>query len=142
MNHAENSLTPSMEDYLEMIYRLSWKKGFTRISDLAGALNVQPPSASKMVNKLAEMEYLIYEKYGVLQLTSQGENLGKYLLKRHETIEMFLTLIGVSDNLLEETEKIEHNISAKTLKQIRVLVEFMQTNEEWMKAYQLYKQDK
>ena len=37
-----NLLTPSMEDYLEMVYRLSRDKGYTRISDLASALNVQP----------------------------------------------------------------------------------------------------
>jgi len=39
-------MTASMEDYLEMIYRLSHSKGFTRISDLAKSLHVQPPSAS------------------------------------------------------------------------------------------------
>ena len=38
-----------MEDYLEMIYRLSKENGYTRINELSNALNVQPPSATRMV---------------------------------------------------------------------------------------------
>ncbi|NLM89411.1 MAG: Fur family transcriptional regulator, partial [Syntrophomonadaceae bacterium] len=69
-----------MEDYLEMVYRLSRDKGYTRISDLASALNVQPPSATNMVQKLSETPYLKYERYGLLKLTESGEEVGKYLL--------------------------------------------------------------
>ncbi|MFZ7103922.1 MAG: transcriptional regulator MntR [Peptococcaceae bacterium] len=136
LNQEENNLTPSMEDYLEMAYRLSRDKGFTRISDLAGALNVQPPSVSKMVNKLAELGYLIYEKYGIIQLTDTGIDIGKYLLERHETIEKFLLLIGVEENLLEQTEKIEHNISEYTLQRIRFFLAFFAENAEVSKEFQ------
>jgi len=138
LNQEDNPLTPSMEDYLEMTFRLSKDKGYTRIGDLAYALNVQPPSASKMVNKLAEMTYLNYEKYGVIQLTDQGHILGKYLLKRHQVIEQFLTIIGVTDSVLEETEKIEHSISEETLMRIKILVEFMEENQQWLDAFNNY----
>ena len=121
LNQEDNYLTPSMEDYLEMCYRLSKNKGFTRMSDLAGALNVQPPSANKMVNKLAELGYLIYEKYGVIQLTDIGIAIGEYLLKRHDIIEEFLLIIGVTDHVLEQTEKIEHNITENTLQNIPIV---------------------
>lgn len=66
MKKENNSLTASMEDYLEMIYRLSIKTGFVRLHELANALNVQPPSATKMVQKLAELNLINYEKYGVI----------------------------------------------------------------------------
>ena len=52
MKNVDKLLTASMEDYLEMIYRLSYDNGFTRIHELSSALNVQPPSATKMVQKL------------------------------------------------------------------------------------------
>lgn len=42
MKKNENLLTASMEDYLEMIYRLSLDTGFTRINELSDALNVHP----------------------------------------------------------------------------------------------------
>lgn len=130
LNQEDNRLTPSMEDYLEMAYRLAKNKGFTRMSDLAGALNVQPPSATKMVNKLAEMGYFGYEKYGVIQLTPKGNTIGRYLLKRHEVIEDLLRLIGVKDNVLEQTEKIEHNINENTLERIEVFLKFINENPD------------
>ena len=130
-----NTITASMEDYLEMTYRLARGKGYTRMGDLAIALNVQPPSASKMVQKLAEMGYLQFEKYGVIELSKKGREHGQYLLTRHETLERFLSIIGVKEQLLEETEKIEHYISPETIEKIMLLVAFMEDNPEWLQAF-------
>jgi Mn-dependent DtxR family transcriptional regulator len=129
------SITASMEDYLEMTYRLARDKGYTRVGDLATALNVQPPSASKMVQKLVEMGYLQFEKYGVIELSKKGREHGQYLLTRHETLERFLSIIGVKEQLLEETEKIEHYISPETIEKIMLLVAFMEDNPEWLQAF-------
>ncbi|MGI6144748.1 MAG: transcriptional regulator MntR [Peptococcia bacterium] len=131
LKQEEKQLTPSMEDYLEMSYRLTLEKGYARIGDLAEALHVQPPSASKMMQKLTELGYVQYEKYGLIELTSKGNELGRYLLKRHQIVEKLLILIGVTDNLLEQTEKIEHNLSAKTLEKIETLVLFLEDNQDW-----------
>jgi DtxR family Mn-dependent transcriptional regulator len=128
----ENSLlTPSMEDYLEMSYRLSAEKGYTRIGDLAEALHVQPPSASKMAQKLTELGYLHYEKYGLIELTKKGLDLGKYLLQRHQIVEKLLILLGVTTNILEQTEKIEHNINEETTEKIATLIQFLENNQAW-----------
>ncbi|NLO76679.1 MAG: transcriptional regulator MntR [Clostridia bacterium] len=131
LKQEEKQLTPSMEDYLEMSYRLTLEKGYARIGDLAEALHVQPPSASKMMQKLTELGYVQYEKYGLIELTSKGNELGRYLLKRHQIVEKLLILIGVTDNLLEQTKKIEHNLSAKTLEKIETLVLFLEDNQDW-----------
>ncbi|MGI6588779.1 MAG: transcriptional regulator MntR [Peptococcia bacterium] len=131
LKQEDNLLTPSMEDYLEMSYRLSADKGYARMGDLAEALHVQPPSASKMVQKLTELGYVHYEKYGLIELTKEGRDLGEYLLQRHQVIEKLLTLLGVTTNVLEQTEKIEHNISEETTEKIAALVEFMENNQAW-----------
>lgn len=123
-------LTPGMEDYLEMAYRLARDKGYTRIGLLSNALNVQPPSASKMVQKLAEAGYMHYEKYGMIELTEEGRQLGTYLLRRHETIAEFLSIIGVTQDILEETEKIEHYLSMHTVQRIMILVECINNNKD------------
>lgn len=124
-----NFLTPSMEDYLEMIYRLSITSGFTRINDLASSLNIQPPSATKMVQKLSKLNLINYEKYGVIVLKEDGKRIGNTLLKRHKIIENFLKLIGVSNSgILEQTEKIEHTINPETLKCINNLLSFFENN--------------
>lgn len=127
----DNHLTASMEDYLEMISRLSRKKGYTRISDIAAALHVQPPSASHMIQKIAEMGYVEYEKYGVVALNQQGLEVGAYLLERHRIIEEFLKLIGVTENVLVETEKIEHNLSSSTVLCLARLSSWLQRSPAW-----------
>ena len=79
-----------------MIYRLSLKSGFTRINELSDALNVHPPSATRMVQRLGKQDLLKYEKYGVIVLKDEGKILGEFLLKRHNIIETFLKKLGRS----------------------------------------------
>jgi Mn-dependent DtxR family transcriptional regulator len=140
MKKEENSLTASMEDYLEMIYRLSLNSGFTRVHELSTALNVQPPSATKMVQKLAELKLLKYEKYGVLILQDGGKKLGQLLLNRHTVIENFLRILDISEsNILDETEKIEHTISRETTSCFQDFVEFVKNNPNIVTEFKLYR---
>lgn len=120
-NYLKNDsklITASMEDYIEMIYRLSEEKGFTRVGDLSKALNVKPASITKMIKKLDELNLANYERYGYIKLTENGSSYGKYLLNRHNTVEKFLQVLGVKKYLLHETEKIEHVLSKETFERI------------------------
>lgn len=119
-------ITASMEDYIEMIYRLSNESGFTRVGDLSKALNVKPASITKMIKKLDELSLVNYEKYGYIKLTSDGSSYGEYLLYRHNTVEKFLKIIGVNKNILEETEKIEHVLSKDTFERIEYFIEIIE----------------
>ncbi len=140
MKKENKSLTASMEDYLEMIYRLSVDTGFTRIHELSSALNVRPPSATKMVQRLAELKLIKYEKYGVLILEENGKLLGSELLKRHNIIENFIKIIGVDEtNALEETEKIEHTVSTKTIECIDTFLHFIEENPDVLTQYYQYR---
>jgi len=142
MKKENNLLTASMEDYLEMIYRLSINTGFTRMHELSDALNVQPPSATKMVQKLAELKLLKYKKYDVLVLEEAGKKLGESLLNRHNIIESFLRILDVSESkVLEETEKIEHTISNQTTKCFQDFVQFIKNNPEIEVAFKTYRKD-
>lgn len=143
MKNFEKRLTASMEDYLEMIYRLSKSRGYTRIYELSSSLNVQPPSATKMVQKLTQLQLLKYEKYGIIILEDKGKKLGKKLLNRHMVIETFLTIMDVKKNeILEETERMEHTISNETLKSMMIFTRFMKNNPSIIKEYQEFKNKK
>ena len=132
-------LTSAMEDYLEMIYRNIQKEGYMRINTLAELLNVKPSSATKMVQKLTAEGYLDFEKYGIIVLTESGKKLGKFLLDRHNIIEKFLKNIGVRENLLVETELIEHNISKNTLDNIEEFNTFLEMHPEIVKQFTEFK---
>ncbi len=140
MKNVDKLLTASMEDYLEMIYRLSSQNGFTRIHELSSALNVQPPSATKMVQKLSKLKLVHYEKYGYIIMEEHGKELGEVLLKRHNTIENFLKLLGIKEEeILQETEKIEHTISKKTVENFSVLVNFFEEHPDTKEAFFNYR---
>jgi Mn-dependent DtxR family transcriptional regulator len=139
---GENELTPSMEDYIEMIYRESLKTGYVRVSDLAVRLNVQPPSVSKMMAKLQEKSLLKYEKYGMIHLSEEGLKLGKFFLERHNTLKLFLKHLGVVINLQKDVEQMEHHISWETFTALSSFVSFLQKNEEVLQAFSRYKEEK
>ncbi len=128
MRKEGETLSASAEDYMEMIYRLSRENGFTRVNDLADALNVQPPSVTKMIQKLSEMDLIKYEKYGVIMLKDRGVAIGHGLLDRHNSVEGFLKLLNIHEGLLEGTEKIEHTINGEILLGINRLIGFFDEN--------------
>lgn len=128
--------TPSMEDYLENIYKLIEQKGYARVSDIAEALEVHPSSVTKMVQKLDQNKYLIYEKYRGLILTPKGKKIGKRLMDRHELLEQFLRLIGVSEGqIYHDVEGIEHHLSWDSIHRIQNLVEYLETHPELVKSF-------
>ena len=55
--------TDRREDYLEVIYELIQQKGYATTADISKHLNVSSPSVTKMIKKLDENDYLIYERY-------------------------------------------------------------------------------
>lgn len=123
-------LTSAMEDYLEMIYRHSLVEGYIRINNLSELLNVRAPSATKMVQKLTKLGLLNYKKYGIIFLTETGNEIGRFLLQRHNIIETFLKNLGVQDGLLIQTELIEHTITADTLRKIEIFNDFFEQNPQ------------
>ncbi|WRS27959.1 iron dependent repressor, metal binding and dimerization domain protein [Oscillospiraceae bacterium MB08-C2-2] len=129
MNKQDSSLTPAMEDYLEMAFKLCLQDGYTRVGRLSEQLHVRPSSASKMILKLTELGYLEYDRNESIQLTKKGRENGQYLLDRHQTMEAFLTLLGSRDPL-KETEQIEHFLSSYTISRLKVLVEFLTLNPQ------------
>lgn len=133
--------TPSMEDYIEQIYKLIEEKGYARVSDIAEALSVHPSSVTKMVQKLDKDEYLVYEKYRGLVLTKKGHKTGQRLLYRHELLEQFLRIIGVKEeNIYHDVEGIEHHLSWDAIDRIGDLVQFFEESTERSQSLKVIQQ--
>ncbi len=142
MLNAENKLlTSSMEDYMEMIYRICMEDGYIRVNQLAITLNVRPSSTSKVLQKLRELGLVDYQKYGIIKLTEEGKETGEFLLKRHLIIEEFLKNIGIEKTLLKDTEMIEHDVSINTLKNISLLNKFFSANPEALIMYNDFRKE-
>lgn len=134
--------TPNMEDYLEKVYLLIKEKGYARTVDIADSLSVNPSSVTKMIQKLDELEYVVYEKYRGIILTKKGEKYAKTLAEKHQILEQFLRDIGVSEELIyDDVEGIEHHVSKQTLSRISSLVNFFDEQPEFKTAYLKFLKD-
>lgn len=109
-----------MEDYLEAILDIANKQKRVRVTDVSLYLNVRKPSVNSAVKKLKAMKLLKHEKYGDIQLTERGEKLAEKILQKHNVLFNFLSeyLDVPKDIAAVEACKIEHNISAETLKKL------------------------
>src|SRR5690242_20199572 len=115
----------SVEDYLKTIYQLqqeaaggaTWAAGGgpdVSTSALAERLSVAPASVTSMIQRLAQVELLIYTPYQGVHLTTQGEKMALRVIRRHRLLELYLAeRLGLGwDQVHEEAERLEHHISA------------------------------
>ncbi|MBT9136376.1 MAG: Transcriptional regulator MntR [Firmicutes bacterium] len=109
-------LTPTQEDYLEMIYRHCLLRGHIRINELAAELNVGAPSVTRLTKKLCALGFLEQKRYGYVTLTDAGRTAGEFLLARHNTVQDYLAKIGVLVSQFVDAELIEHCVSDETLR--------------------------
>ncbi|MEA4902603.1 metal-dependent transcriptional regulator [Desulfitobacterium sp.] len=128
-------LSPSLEDYLEEIYRFSLSLDTVRVTDISNRLKVALPSVTKALYKLRDQNYINYERYGEIRLTDKGNEYGQYLVTRNQLLQEFLDLICSKCNFAAEAEAMEHYLSAATIDAIRNLVEFMKNNPSFQHAF-------
>ena len=115
------NLTASLEDYLEIIYILSEKDGgSTGITNISKALSLSKASVNRAVNTLKDENLVTQEKYGKITLTQSGKEVAKMVYSRHKSLMGFLiNVLKVDPKTAEEDAcKIEHILSAKTMKKI------------------------
>lgn len=121
-------LSPSLEDYLEEIYRFSLKNNIVRVSDIAACLKVTLPSVNNAIRKLSEKHYLIYQKYRELVLTEKGRRVGRFLVDRNRILQNFLRKINSQCDVRAEAEAMEHYLSLPTIRAIENLLDFLEAN--------------
>ena len=128
------TLTSSMENYLETIKNLETDKGVVRVKNVAQELKVKMSSVSGALETLAKERLISHEKYGYIQLTDQGKRLAEAICSRHRTLFKFLTeVLGVDPKTADEDAcKIEHAVSPMVLEKLVELVEsFSQRKQNW-----------
>lgn len=124
--NTQVELTTAMEDYLEMICRITQGNRRVKVSDLSKQLHVKPSSVTKMLQHLNHAGYIHAEKYGDIYLTEKGQMAGQYLLYRHDIIHRFLCTLNNSENELEQVEKIEHFLNHTTVENLDLLTRRLQ----------------
>lgn len=123
-------LSPSLEDYLEEIYRFSLTNDVVRVTDIAACLDVSLPSVSSAIRKLSRDNYLAYRRYKEVVLTDKGKRLGRFLVERNRILQDFLRMIRSECDVSAEAEAMEHYLTLPTIRSIENLVNFMTVHPE------------
>jgi Mn-dependent DtxR family transcriptional regulator len=123
------------EDYLERIYELFEEKGYARVVDIAEKLHIAQPTVTRMVQRLADEEFLSYERYRGMNLTPKGKSVAEKIRRRHHILTTFFEMLGLSSaEVAKEVDGIEHHLSETAVARFEKLVIFLKDNPSVVKS--------
>lgn len=109
------------ENYLKIIYKLSAESGSeVSTNALAEQTQTKAASVSDMLRKLAEKQWVHYQKYQGVRLTAEGERLALNVIRKHRLWEVFLVeKLGFGwDEVHHIAEELEHIDSDELVKRL------------------------
>ncbi|NQT24229.1 metal-dependent transcriptional regulator [candidate division KSB1 bacterium] len=121
----EAVISANMEDYLETIHLIEQDQGNARVKDIADKMNISRASVSGAMKNLEKQGLVSHPRYDLISLTSKGDKIAKQIYARHVTLMKFLQdVLGLDKETAEKDAcRIEHNISPRTFKRLKVFVE-------------------
>jgi DtxR family Mn-dependent transcriptional regulator len=119
-------MQPSLrEDYLEAIQQFSEKNAHPpRYEELAVALGKSESVVRSDMENLVSSGDISILPQGVITLTGQGRQTGKSVIKKHETLQCFLSeILGMdSSSASDEACTLEHAVSDETIDRLGQLI--------------------
>ena len=113
-----------IDDYVELISDLIREVGEARQVDMAARLGVSQPTVAKMLKRLATMGLIERIPWRGVFLTAEGEKLAQESRERHQIVENFLLVLGVSPEIARrDAEGMEHHVSEETLDAFRLFTQ-------------------
>ncbi len=121
------TLSESLEDYLEIIFRLLLSNKVARVRDIARAKDVKTSSVTSAMQRLAKEGLVDYQAREYVDLTDKGRELAFRLNQRHDFLKkFFVEFLQVDPEVAEEDAcSVEHSISIDTLDRLTSFSEFM-----------------
>ncbi len=107
------TLSGNVEEYLELLYKLSPNGERVSTSMISENLKIAPASATQMLKKLADNDYVEYSPYKGAVLTENGLKIAKKITRKHRLLERFLCdiLKIKSDKIHDQACEMEHVLS-------------------------------
>jgi DtxR family transcriptional regulator, Mn-dependent transcriptional regulator len=105
--------TEADENYLKEIYTLGLDHTHITTSMLADRLGYSPATITGQLKKLAALQWVVYEPYQGVTLTSLGREIALEVIRHHRLIETYLSqaLNLPWDRVHAEAERLEHALS-------------------------------
>jgi len=121
-----DTLTASLEDYLEAIFHIIAEKQAVRPKDIAKRLKVSNSSVTGALRSLADKGLINYAPYDVISLTPSGKTAAKDVVRRHEVLrDFFVKVLAVEELDADKAAcRMEHAISNAILQRFIDFVNF------------------
>lgn len=122
------ALSESLEDYIEVIFRVILEKHEVKPKDIAAALNVAGASVTGALRMLTEKGLIHYAPYDPISLTPRGEAIAEDIYNRHLKLKSFLkNMLQVPEKEADETAcRMEHAVSTKIINKLVRFAEFIE----------------
>lgn len=79
-----------VEMYLKAIWYIRERGEEVKVSSIAKMLNVKQPSVVQMLRKLDEVNLVEYSKGNMVRMTSEGERIGKQMIRNTRLLEVLM----------------------------------------------------
>lgn len=122
-----DTLTASLEDYLEGIFHIIKEKQAARPKDIAKRLKVGNSSVTGALRALAEKGLINYAPHDLVTLTLSGKAAAEDVVRRHEVLrDFFANVLAVDYAVADEAAcRMEHSIPKIVLERLSQFVEFV-----------------
>lgn len=122
------SLTPSLEDYLEAIWLIGLEEKVVRVKHISKLMKIRPASVVGAMRVLSKKGLVSHERYGYVELTNKGIDIAKKVVEKHRALFSFLHgMLGIEEGTAKKDAcKIEHYISQKTFDRLVKFLEFVE----------------
>jgi len=113
--------TPTIEDYLAVIYVLERDDGQVIAARMADSLEVAPPTVTMTLKRMERDGWIVPEQGKEIRLTDKGCEAARSVIRRHMLTEWMLArMLKVPwSRVHAEADQIEHTISDATETQMR-----------------------
>lgn len=124
----KQSLSASLEDYMEAIYHIIEEKLVARSKEIAARLDVSRASVTEALRALSKRGLINYAPYEAITMTEKGRKVAEDVIFRHETLKrFFVEVLALNEGIAEEGAcKIEHAAPPEIITRMISFIDFMQ----------------
>jgi DtxR family transcriptional regulator, Mn-dependent transcriptional regulator len=124
----KQTLSASLEDYMEAIYHIIEEKLVARSKEIAARLDVSRASVTEALRALSKRGLINYAPYEAITMTEKGKKVAEDVIFRHETLKrFFVEVLALNEGIAEEGAcKIEHAAPPEIITRMISFIDFMQ----------------
>ena len=130
-------LTPALENYLEIIFRLEVSEGAARAGAIAEAAGVSRSTVTSSLKALKAMKLVEYSPYSLVHLTEEGLIIGRDIAHRHFVFQEFLeNVLHIEQDAANEAAcALEHVVPQPVIKSLGQFVLFLKSRPDFWKNW-------